>query len=71
MTTSVLRTADAWWVQTATGAARVATSADSTRELLADRESIEQAAHSTDTVPVEYSRTPLARHQHRAAWSLR
>ena len=54
MTTSILRTADAWWVQTPTGAARVATSADSTRELLADRESIERAAHSTDTVPVEY-----------------
>ena len=53
MTTSILRTADAWWVQTPTGAARVATSADSTRELLADRESIERAAHSTDTVPVE------------------
>ena len=53
MTTSILRTADAWWVQTPTGAARVATTANSTRELLADRESIERAAHSMDTVLVD------------------
>ena len=53
MTTSILRTADAWWVQTPTGAARIATTATSTRELLADRDAIERAAHSTDTVPVD------------------
>jgi len=53
MTTSILRTADAWWVQTHTGAARITTSAGSTRELLADRAAIDAAAHSTDTVPVE------------------
>jgi len=53
MTISVLRTADAWWVQTATGAARIATDAASTGELLADREAIEAAAHSRETVPVD------------------
>jgi 2-keto-4-pentenoate hydratase/2-oxohepta-3-ene-1,7-dioic acid hydratase in catechol pathway len=40
MTISVLRTTDAWWVQTATGAARIATGAAT-------------AAHSGGTVPVE------------------
>ncbi len=53
MTTSILRTADAWWVQTATGAARIATTARTTGELLADRAAIDAAAHSSDTVPVE------------------
>ena len=37
MTISVLRTADGWWVQTPDGAARVAISATTTAELLADR----------------------------------
>jgi 2-keto-4-pentenoate hydratase/2-oxohepta-3-ene-1,7-dioic acid hydratase in catechol pathway len=53
MTISVLRTADSWWVQTATGAAQIATAATSTRELLADRAAIQTAAHKTDTVPVD------------------
>ena len=53
MTTSVLRTADAWWVQTPTGAAKIATTATTTGELLADRATIDTAAHSTDTVPVD------------------
>jgi len=53
MTISILRTADAWWVQTTTGAARIATDAASTGELLADREAIEAAAHSRETVPVD------------------
>lgn len=53
MTVSILRTADAWWVQTASGAARVPTDATTTRELLADRSAIDAAAESTDTVPVE------------------
>jgi 2-keto-4-pentenoate hydratase/2-oxohepta-3-ene-1,7-dioic acid hydratase in catechol pathway len=53
MTTSVLRTADAWWAQTSRGAAKIATTATSTRELLADRHAIESAAHSTDVVPVD------------------
>jgi 2-keto-4-pentenoate hydratase/2-oxohepta-3-ene-1,7-dioic acid hydratase in catechol pathway len=53
MTTSILRTADGWWVQTATGAARVKTDATTTRELLADRSAVDAAAKNTDTVPVQ------------------
>ena len=53
MTVSVLRTVDAWWVQTPTGAAKVTTSATTTAELLADRAAIEAATHSSDTVPVD------------------
>jgi 2-keto-4-pentenoate hydratase/2-oxohepta-3-ene-1,7-dioic acid hydratase in catechol pathway len=53
MTVSILRTADAWWVQTGSGAARINTDAATTRELLADRAAIDAAAESTDTVPVE------------------
>src|SRR6476646_6306873 len=52
MTESILRTGEGWWVQTATGAARIRTDAGTTRELLSDRAAIEDAAHSTDTVPV-------------------
>lgn len=53
MTVSILRTADAWWVQTASGAARVDTDAATTAELLADRAAVDAAAESTDTVPVD------------------
>jgi 2-keto-4-pentenoate hydratase/2-oxohepta-3-ene-1,7-dioic acid hydratase in catechol pathway len=53
MSISILRTADAWFVQTSIGAARIATSATSTHELLADRAAIDAAAHSRDTVPVD------------------
>jgi 2-keto-4-pentenoate hydratase/2-oxohepta-3-ene-1,7-dioic acid hydratase in catechol pathway len=53
MTTSILRTADAWWVQTASGAAKVATSATTTNDLLADRDAIEAAAHSADVVDID------------------
>jgi 2-keto-4-pentenoate hydratase/2-oxohepta-3-ene-1,7-dioic acid hydratase in catechol pathway len=53
MTVSILRTADAWWVHTASGAARVPTDAATTAEVLADRAAIDAAANSTDTVPVE------------------
>ncbi len=53
MTTSILRTNDAWWVQTPTGAAKIATTATTTGELLADRAAIDAAAHSGNTVPVE------------------
>jgi 2-keto-4-pentenoate hydratase/2-oxohepta-3-ene-1,7-dioic acid hydratase in catechol pathway len=53
LTVSILRTADAWWVQTPTGAARVTTEAATTRQLLADRAAIEAAAHSIDIVPVD------------------
>ena len=53
MTVSILRTADAWWVQTPSGAARISTDAATTAEVLADRGAIDDAAHSSDTVPVE------------------
>jgi 2-keto-4-pentenoate hydratase/2-oxohepta-3-ene-1,7-dioic acid hydratase in catechol pathway len=53
MSISILRTVDAWFVRTSTGAARIATSATSTHELLADRATIDAAAHSRDTVPVD------------------
>ncbi|MFG3581154.1 fumarylacetoacetate hydrolase family protein [Micromonospora chersina] len=53
MSTSVLRTADAWWVLTPAGAAKVQTSATTTAELLADQPAIAAAATSTDTVPVD------------------
>ncbi|WP_280355518.1 fumarylacetoacetate hydrolase family protein [Nocardia otitidiscaviarum] len=53
MSTSILRTADAWWVQTPAGAARIATAANTTRELLADRQAIAAAAAGTEVVPVE------------------
>jgi hypothetical protein len=48
----ILRTADAWWVQTPTGAARVDTAAATTRELLVDRAAID-AARRGDTVAME------------------
>ncbi len=53
MTISVLRTGDAWWVQTPTGAAKIETSATTTGELLADRVAIDAAAHSGTTVAVD------------------
>jgi 2-keto-4-pentenoate hydratase/2-oxohepta-3-ene-1,7-dioic acid hydratase in catechol pathway len=53
MTTSVLRTADAWWVQTPTGAAKIDTAATTTGELLADRAAIDAAANNGTTVPVD------------------
>jgi 2-keto-4-pentenoate hydratase/2-oxohepta-3-ene-1,7-dioic acid hydratase in catechol pathway len=53
MTISILRTADSWWVKTANGAAKIATTATTTGQLLAERAAIEAAAHSSDTVPVE------------------
>jgi 2-keto-4-pentenoate hydratase/2-oxohepta-3-ene-1,7-dioic acid hydratase in catechol pathway len=52
MTISVLRTADAWWVKTANGAARIDTTATTTAELLADRGAID-AALNADVVPVD------------------
>ncbi|MFD6058146.1 2-keto-4-pentenoate hydratase/2-oxohepta-3-ene-1,7-dioic acid hydratase in catechol pathway [Rhodococcus wratislaviensis] len=53
MTISVLRTADAWWVVTPTGAARVDTAATTTAQLLADRPAVEAAAFNKGTVNVE------------------
>ena len=53
MSISVLRTTDAWYVQTPTGAARIDTRATTTGQLLAEPEAILTAATSTGTVPVE------------------
>src|ERR1700739_3982025 len=53
MTTSILRTAEGWWVQTANGAARIATPAATTGELLAHRTAIDAAAHNAHTVPID------------------
>lgn len=53
MSISVLRTADAWWVQTPTGAARIATNAVSTGELLADRAAVTAAAAAGGSIPVD------------------
>ena len=52
MTVSVLRTADAWWVATPAGAAKIATAARTTAELLAARAAVEAATRSADTVAV-------------------
>ncbi|MEC3953950.1 fumarylacetoacetate hydrolase family protein [Nocardia sp. CDC153] len=53
MSTSILRTADAWWVRTPAGAARIDTAATTTRELIADRDAIAAAASGAETVAVE------------------
>ncbi|MBV9140510.1 MAG: fumarylacetoacetate hydrolase family protein [Pseudonocardiales bacterium] len=53
MSTSVVRTAEGWWVATPAGAARIATDARTTAELLAQRAAVAAAGNSTDTVPVE------------------
>jgi 2-keto-4-pentenoate hydratase/2-oxohepta-3-ene-1,7-dioic acid hydratase in catechol pathway len=53
MTTSILRTIDGWWVQTANGAARIDTLATTTGGLLTDRTAIDAAVHSPHTVPVD------------------
>ncbi|CAM2741003.1 fumarylacetoacetate hydrolase family protein [Skermania piniformis] len=55
MSVSVLRTADAWWVQIPGDpehAVKVATSASSTAELLTDRPAVAAAAAGADLVPV-------------------
>ena len=53
MTVSVLRTADAWWLKTPNGAAKIDTAATTTAQLLADRAAIEAAGGSADTVAVD------------------
>ena len=53
MTTTVLRTADAWYIRTATGAVRIDTDATTTADLLADRAAIETANGRSGGVPVE------------------
>jgi 2-keto-4-pentenoate hydratase/2-oxohepta-3-ene-1,7-dioic acid hydratase in catechol pathway len=53
MTLSILRTADAWWVNTATGAVKVSTEATTTAGLLADRAAIDAAASGSDAVALD------------------
>lgn len=53
MTTTVLRTADAWYVQTDSGAVKIDTAAATTRELLTDRAAIDAATSASGGVPVE------------------
>lgn len=53
MTTTVLRTADAWYVQNGNGAKRIDTDATTTAALLADRAAIDAAAGAGGTVPVD------------------
>ena len=48
MSITILRTADAWWVRTPSGAARIDTDATTTGELLAEPEQIEAARASKD-----------------------
>jgi 2-keto-4-pentenoate hydratase/2-oxohepta-3-ene-1,7-dioic acid hydratase in catechol pathway len=59
MTVSILRTADAWWALTSTGAAEIDTGAQTTRALLDDRSAIEEALVRGGTVPIE-SLTPVS-----------
>lgn len=49
MTISILHTAEGWWVENPTGAAKIATTATTTAQLLADRAAIEAAAGKADT----------------------
>ena len=53
MSTSVIRTSDAWWVKNADRATKVDTAAVTTGELLADRAAITAAAASGDSVAVD------------------
>ncbi|MGK8522797.1 fumarylacetoacetate hydrolase family protein [Nocardia asteroides] len=59
MSMSVLRTADAWWVVTPAGAARIDTAATTTKQLLAERQAIRTASAGSEVVPVE-SLAPVA-----------
>lgn len=54
MTTTILRTADAWYVQTAAGAVPIATTATTTAQLLSDRTVIAAAVQdAANAVPVD------------------
>src|SRR5262249_16937876 len=53
MTLSILRTAEGWYAQTSSGAARIHTDAATTGALLADRAAITAAATSRNTVAVD------------------
>ena len=53
MTTTVLHTVDAWYVQTDTGAVKIDSTAATTGELLRDRAAIEAAKNVTGGIPVD------------------
>ncbi len=53
MTTTVLHTVDAWYVQTDTGAVKIDSTAATTGELLRDRAAIEAAKNATGGIPVD------------------
>jgi 2-keto-4-pentenoate hydratase/2-oxohepta-3-ene-1,7-dioic acid hydratase in catechol pathway len=53
MTHSIVRTADAWWVVTASGAVKIDTDAATTAALLADRAAIDVAASGSAAVAVD------------------
>jgi 2-keto-4-pentenoate hydratase/2-oxohepta-3-ene-1,7-dioic acid hydratase in catechol pathway len=53
MSMSILRTADAWWVATPSGAVKVNTDTTRTAGLLADRAAIAAAASGSPAVPVD------------------
>jgi 2-keto-4-pentenoate hydratase/2-oxohepta-3-ene-1,7-dioic acid hydratase in catechol pathway len=53
MSTSVIRTSDAWWVKSADRATRIDTAAVTTGELLADRAAITAAVASGESVAVD------------------
>jgi 2-keto-4-pentenoate hydratase/2-oxohepta-3-ene-1,7-dioic acid hydratase in catechol pathway len=53
MSTSVIRTSDAWWVKNADRATKIDTTAITTGELLADRAAVTSAAASGDSVAVD------------------
>jgi 2-keto-4-pentenoate hydratase/2-oxohepta-3-ene-1,7-dioic acid hydratase in catechol pathway len=53
MTRTIFRTAESWYVATADGAAKITTMAETTAQLLRDRNAIVAAAASSDTVPVD------------------
>ena len=50
MSMTILRTVDAWWVRTPSGAAPIDTDATTTAELLADHDRIQAALATVDTV---------------------
>jgi 2-keto-4-pentenoate hydratase/2-oxohepta-3-ene-1,7-dioic acid hydratase in catechol pathway len=53
MTTSVLRTADGWWLRQGSGATRIETPATTTGELLRDRAAIQAAQQSPTSVGLD------------------
>ncbi|MDT5388981.1 MAG: hypothetical protein QOE04_2622 [Mycobacterium sp.] len=53
MTTTILRTAGAWYVQTETGAVKIDTAATTTGELLGDRAAVDAAAARQGTIAVD------------------